>query len=47
MGRRKKGDDVSGWVVLDKPDDMTSTQAVSAIRRISGLRASSCLSRKA
>ena len=34
MGRRKKGDDVSGWVVLDKPDDMTSTQAVSAIRRI-------------
>ncbi|MBN8607832.1 MAG: tRNA pseudouridine(55) synthase TruB [Caulobacterales bacterium] len=34
MGRRKKGDDVSGWVVLDKPDDMTSTQAVSAVRRI-------------
>lgn len=34
MGRRKKGEDVSGWVVLDKPDDMTSTHAVSAIRRI-------------
>jgi len=34
MGRRKKGDDVSGWVVLDKPDDMTSTHAVAAIRRI-------------
>ena len=34
MGRRKKGEDVSGWVVLDKPDDMTSTQAVSAVRRI-------------
>lgn len=34
MGRRKKGEDVSGWVVLDKPDDMTSTNAVSAIRRI-------------
>ena len=33
MGRRKKGDDVSGWVVLDKPDDMTSTHAVAAIRR--------------
>ena len=31
---RKKGEDVSGWVVLDKPDDMTSTQAVAAIRRI-------------
>ena len=34
MGRRKKGEDVSGWVVLDKPDDMTSTHAVSAIRRV-------------
>jgi tRNA pseudouridine55 synthase len=34
MGRRKKGEDVSGWVVLDKPDDMTSTHAVSAVRRI-------------
>ncbi len=34
MGRRKKGDDVSGWVVLDKPDDMTSTHAVSVIRRL-------------
>ena len=33
MGRRKKGDDVSGWIVLDKPDDMTSTHAVAAIRR--------------
>ncbi|HRO02360.1 MAG TPA: tRNA pseudouridine(55) synthase TruB [Terricaulis sp.] len=34
MGRRKKGEDVSGWVALDKPDDMTSTHAVSAVRRI-------------
>jgi tRNA pseudouridine55 synthase len=34
MSRRKKGDDVSGWVVLDKPVDMTSTHAVSAVRRI-------------
>lgn len=34
MGRRKKGEDVSGWVVLDKPDDMTSTHAVAAVRRI-------------
>jgi tRNA pseudouridine55 synthase len=33
MGRRKKGEDVSGWVVLDKPIDMTSTHAVSAVRR--------------
>jgi len=34
MGRRKKGDDISGWIVLDKPDDMTSTHAVSAVRRL-------------
>lgn len=34
MGRRKKCEDVSGWVVLDKPEDMTSTHAVSAVRRI-------------
>ncbi len=34
MSRRKKGDDVSGWVVLDKGEDMTSTHAVSAVRRI-------------
>ena len=34
MSRRKKGDDVSGWVVLDKPEDLTSTQAVSQVRRV-------------
>jgi tRNA pseudouridine55 synthase len=34
MGRRKKGEDVSGWIVLDKPEDMTSTHAVSAVRRV-------------
>lgn len=34
MSRRKKGDDVSGWVVLDKPEEMTSTHAVSAVRRM-------------
>jgi tRNA pseudouridine55 synthase len=34
MSRRKKGEDVSGWVVLDKPEEMTSTHAVSAVRRI-------------
>ena len=33
MSRRKKGEDVSGWVVLDKPEELTSTQAVSAVRR--------------
>src|ERR1700709_680080 len=34
MGRRKKGNSVHGWVVLDKPIGMTSTQAVAAVRRI-------------
>ena len=34
MSRRKKGDEVSGWIVLDKPEDMTSTHAVSAVRRL-------------
>ena len=34
MGRRKKGDPVSGWVCLDKPLEMGSTQAVSAVRRL-------------
>ncbi len=33
MSRRKKGEDVSGWIILDKPEDMTSTHAVSAVRR--------------
>jgi len=33
MGRRKKGEDVSGWIVLDKPEGITSTDAVSAVRR--------------
>lgn len=34
MGRRKKGRAVHGWIVLDKPADMTSTQAVGAVRRL-------------
>ena len=34
MSRKKKGNPVHGWVVLDKPQGMTSTQAVSAVRRI-------------
>src|SRR6202161_2508488 len=34
MGRRKKGNPVHGWVVLDKPQGMTSTQAVAAVRRV-------------
>src|SRR3954465_12344864 len=34
MGRRKKGNLVHGWVILDKPLGMTSTQGVAAVRRI-------------
>jgi tRNA pseudouridine55 synthase len=34
MPKRKKGDAVHGWVVLDKPAGITSTQAVAQIRRI-------------
>jgi tRNA pseudouridine55 synthase len=33
MARRKRGNPVHGWVILDKPLNMTSTQAVGAIRR--------------
>ena len=33
MGRRRKGEAVSGWIVLDKPVDLGSTQAVSRVRR--------------
>ena len=34
MGRRRKGDVVNGWVCLDKPLEMGSTEAVSKIRRL-------------
>jgi tRNA pseudouridine55 synthase len=34
MARRKKGRAVHGWLVLDKPRGMTSTQAVGAVRRL-------------
>ncbi len=34
MGRRRKGDVVDGWVCLDKPVEMGSTEAVSKVRRL-------------
>src|SRR5215831_14640119 len=34
MARRKKGRAIDGWLVLDKPAGMTSTQAVGAARRL-------------
>jgi tRNA pseudouridine55 synthase len=33
MPRRRKGEAVSGWVCLDKPRDLGSTQAVGRVRR--------------
>jgi tRNA pseudouridine55 synthase len=33
MSRRRKGDPVSGWVCLDKPEGLGSTQAVGRVRR--------------
>src|ERR1700744_2639599 len=34
MGRRKKGKPVHGWVILDKPLGMGSTQAVAKVRHL-------------
>ncbi len=34
MGRKRRGRPVHGWVVLDKPVGVTSTQAVGKVRRI-------------
>jgi tRNA pseudouridine55 synthase len=34
MGRRKKGNPVHGWVIVDKPQGLTSTQVVAKVRRI-------------
>jgi tRNA pseudouridine55 synthase len=36
MGRRRKGLAVNGWVVLDKPEGLGSTQAVGRVRRAFG-----------
>ena len=36
MARRKKGDKIDGWVVLDKPVGLGSTQAVGKVRRLFG-----------
>lgn len=34
MSRRKKGNPVHGWINLDKPQGLTSTQALGRVRRI-------------
>ena len=34
MARKRKGQPIHGWLVLDKPEGMTSTQALGKVRRI-------------
>jgi len=34
MGRRKKGEAVHGWVIVDKPEGVTSTQVVGLVKRV-------------
>ena len=34
MGRKKKGNVVNGWLNIDKPYGMTSTQAIGRVRRV-------------
>ena len=34
MPRRKKGRPIHGWLILDKPQDMTSTAAVGKVKRL-------------
>ena len=36
MARKRKGDKVDGWVILDKPVGLGSTPAVSRVRRLFG-----------
>ena len=36
MGRRARGKPIHGWIVLDKPEGMTSTSAVAAVKRRTG-----------
>ncbi|MEO1194205.1 MAG: tRNA pseudouridine(55) synthase TruB [Pseudomonadota bacterium] len=38
MARRKTGAAVDGWLILDKPLEVTSTQAVSRVRRLYNAR---------
>ena len=33
MGRKRKGRDISGWLVVDKPAGLTSTDVVNKVRR--------------
>lgn len=32
MGRKRKGRDISGWLIVDKPAGLTSTAVVNKVR---------------
>ena len=32
--KHKKGEDINGWLIVDKPRDMGSTQVVNLTRRL-------------
>ncbi|MDE0807991.1 MAG: tRNA pseudouridine(55) synthase TruB [Alphaproteobacteria bacterium] len=34
MARRRRGNPVNGWIILDKPSGVTSTHAVNVVRRV-------------
>jgi len=34
VARKRKGEPIHGWIVLDKPEGMSSTQALSKVRRL-------------
>ena len=34
MGRRRKGLPINGWLIIDKPQDVTSTQVVGMVKRV-------------
>src|SRR5690606_29102659 len=36
MARRRKGERIDGWIVVDKPLGLTSTQIVGRVRRATG-----------
>src|SRR5919197_1118584 len=36
MARREKGRKIDGWLILDKPVGMTSTEAVARVKRLFG-----------
>lgn len=33
MGRKRKGQPIHGWIIIDKPEGMTSTRVVSRVKR--------------